>query len=169
MPLRGNVFWNAQIMCDLWKGSHFDLSVNMKSWKCGVCEHILLSKAGYVNHLKGYNKSDWHSWLANYTNLPNRPADNTWVCNKFYRSSSGLKRYLVVHRWVVGHADPINPIKDTEFICHIYMIPIKLNVGLKSYFKGHGLWNETKAITSDMKGKEAALIRVKCGNNHIYI
>lgn len=42
-------------------------------------EHMMLTRTGYLNHLKGYNNQK----QDNYVNLPNNPADNTCVvCNK---------------------------------------------------------------------------------------
>lgn len=40
---------------------------------------------------------------------------------------------------IIRNADGINPIKDTECICHINLIPRKSNAYLKSHHKAHGL------------------------------
>ena len=34
-----------------------DLPTNKLVWKCDVCECVLLSKAGYVNHLKAHENN----------------------------------------------------------------------------------------------------------------
>lgn len=44
----------------------------------------------------------------------------------------------------MGHGDQINPIKDTEFISRIYMVPISPNTGLKSHLRDHELGNNTR-------------------------
>lgn len=94
-----------------------------------------------------------------HANLPHHPANNTCVvCIKVYRSSSGLKRHMVIHRRIVGHTDSNRPTKDTKFICHIYIIPLKLNAGLKSRLRGHRRQNDMEAITSDAKSEDTATI-----------
>lgn len=88
-----------------------------------------------------------------------RPGSNTRIaCNKVCRKSSGLRKHMLVHSRVVEHADSVNPIKDTEYICHMYMRPMKSNADLKCQIRDHGLRNETEAFTSDAKGEEGALI-----------
>lgn len=62
---------------------------------------------------------------------------------------------MVVHRIVLGHADPI---KDTEFICHICMICMKSNADLKCHLRGHETRNEAETIKSDAEDREVALI-----------
>lgn len=60
---------------------------------------------------------------------------------------------------LLGHADPINQIKDKEFICHISMKPMKSNAGpRKCNLRGHGRKNETEAIKNDAKREDAAPI-----------
>lgn len=123
-------------------------------WKCDVCECMLLSSVGYVNHLKGP-----HS-IQKQANLPHRPANNTSVvCIKDCNLSSELRRHMVVYRRVVGHADPINPVKDRESICHTCMIPMNSNAGLKSQFSLNGYRHESETIASDVKGGEAVFMQ----------
>lgn len=55
-----------------------------------------------------------------------------------------------------------------EFIYHIHLIPMTSKAGLKCHLRGHGHRNETDVITSDVKDEEAALVRISCGNYHIY-
>lgn len=43
------------------------------------------------------------------------------------------------------------------------------NASLKSDLRGHGHRNETEAITSDVKGKQATLFWVRCDNHHVLI
>lgn len=126
------------------KRHHLDLTANIQFWKCGVCE---VSSAGYVKHLKGHQK---YVKQYNYANLPHLPDKNPCVV---FRSSFGLRR----HR-VAIYADSVNPVKDTEYICHMYMRPMKSNADLKCQIRDHGLRNETEAFTSDAKGEEGALI-----------
>lgn len=42
---------------------------------------------------------------------------------------------MAVDKRIVGHANPINPIKDTEFIFYICLILIKSNADLKSHLE----------------------------------
>ena len=80
----------TQKKCGICSGTHPELLTNMQSWKCSVCECVLLSKAGYMNHLKVHvnNKKQ-----ANYINPSPHSASNTSVvCNQVCEavSVSGL-------------------------------------------------------------------------------
>lgn len=102
---------HAQIKFDLWKGIHSGLPGNRQSWKYDVYESMLLSRAGYENYLKGNHKKYKQ---ANYTNLPSRPAKNScFFCNNVYRSSSGLRRHVVVRRNVYLEGASTNWLKKT--------------------------------------------------------
>lgn len=65
------------------RGTKSDLPTNVEN----VCECMMLSRVGYVNHLKCCYNSQRQ---VNYANLLHRPADN--IC----RSSSGLRTHMVV-------------------------------------------------------------------------
>lgn len=88
------------------------LPTNMQSWECGECDSILLPGAGYVNHLKCHHNNQKQ---ANYINLPHCSADNTTcvIYSKIYRSLSGLRMYMMIHKRVV---DPVNPIKPDSYV-----------------------------------------------------
>ena len=59
--------------------------------KCDVCECVLLTKTGYVNHMKA---NDNNTKQSSYTNINNTDV----VCNKICKSASDLKRHMVVHK-----------------------------------------------------------------------
>ena len=145
---------HAQLKRDARKGgSTVSESDNLPSWKCGVCQRVLLSKAGYVNHIKSH---DNNSKQSSYTSLPARPPNNTCViCNKSCKSTSGLKRHMAIHKKELKHPDPINPIKTTEFICHICLAPMKSNAGLKSHLRAHGRLEKRR---EEEEEKETAII-----------
>lgn len=96
----------AQINCDLRRGALSDLPTNMKPWKCGMRECILLSRA---DHLKGHH------------NNPYKPSIPTCliVLPKITMLFVTTFENHLLDRRVVGHADPVNPGKNSEFICHI--------------------------------------------------
>lgn len=64
---------------------------------------------------------------------------------------------------------PSTQIKDTEFICHTCLIPMKSNAGLKSHLTCHGHQNKMEAITSDAKDEWGGLIYIRCGNHHVCV
>lgn len=55
---------------------------------------------------------------------------------------------MMLHNIVVGHADPIKPVNDAEFICHTCMLSMKKNEGVKSHLSGHGHQNKMETITN---------------------
>lgn len=71
---------------------------------------------------------------VSYANLSRHPIDNNCAnCNKFCRSPSGLRTHVMIHCSVVGHANPITPIKDTTLFTHICMKTMESNAGLKCH------------------------------------
>lgn len=70
-------------------------------------------RAGYVNHLNGHHKKiQKHD---NSDNITHRPVDNTCVgYNMFWRSALG--KHMLLHKRVMVYSDPINTLKDTEFV-----------------------------------------------------
>lgn len=117
-----------------------------------VCERIHQSKGEYVSHLKGHH---YNRKQTIYASLPHFPVDNTcFDWNNVFMSSSRPRRYMAVHRGGVRHADAVNSIKDTEFICHICLISMKQNAGLKSHLRDDR--NETEAIASGTKSEWAS-------------
>ena len=90
----------AQMKRGLRKGCHPDLPADKQSWKCGMCDRVLLSKAGYVNHLK-VHENNWKT--ASGDNLPPHLGNTTCVfCNKICKTSAGLKRHMLVHKNAVS-------------------------------------------------------------------
>ena len=73
---------------------------DVNSWKCETCGRALLSKAGYVNHVKSHVSSQAH---VIHGSLPSRPQGHICLmCNKVCKSAPGLKRYIVVHKDLIG-------------------------------------------------------------------
>ena len=117
----------AQIKRDLRKRCHPDLPADKQPWKCGMRDWVLLSKAGYVNYLKVH---DNNPKTAKRDNLTPHLGNTTCVfCNKICKLSAGLKRRMLVHKNAVKQPDPVNPVKQTEFICHIWLKPMKSKAG----------------------------------------
>lgn len=85
-------FAHAAQKNDLRKGITMNLIDSTASWKCKMCGHILLSKAGYINHLKSQDRPT-HSLLSP------RPGNSACViCREACESTSGLKRHVAVHK-----------------------------------------------------------------------
>ena len=105
-----------------------------------MCERVFLLKAGYVNHLKAHENNQKK---ANDASLSPHPGNNSCVvCKKTCKSASGLKRHMLVHKKAIKHPDSINPVKATEFICHMSLMPMKFKAGFKSHLRGHERRNE---------------------------
>ena len=102
------------------------------NWICETCGRVLLSKTGNVNHMK----SDIDRQSS--SNVPQRPDSTVCViCGKVCRSSSGLKRYMVVHKDSISHEDPINSVKTLTFVCHVCHRPCKSAGGIQSHLRTH--------------------------------
>ena len=83
----------ARLKRALRKGNRENLPGDHTNWICEMCRRVLLSKAGYVNHMKSYTDRPSSS------SVPQQP-DGT-VCDifgKVCKSVSGLKRQMVVHK-----------------------------------------------------------------------
>lgn len=52
---------HVELKQGLQKGIVKGLDVNLVGWRCEVCERILLSKAGYVNHLESHERKPSHA------------------------------------------------------------------------------------------------------------
>ena len=93
-----------------------------------MCGHVLLSKAGYVNHMKS------HIDRPSSSSVPQQPDSTVCIiCGKICRSASGLKR----HKDSISHADPINPVKTLTFVCHVCHCPGKSAASLQSHLRTH--------------------------------
>ena len=120
---------HVQLKRALRKGSHVNLAGRTSAWSCGECNRVLLSKAGYVNHLKSHEKY-----------LPachQRPDDLTCVlCKLQCKSHSGLKRHLAVHK--IRIEEPLFiPTEITSCICHLCHKMFRSVAGLKSHLRAH--------------------------------
>ena len=68
-------------------------------WICNVCSRILLSKAGYVNHMKSHNSQNSASrrTACNFL-VHNYSVHACTICPKVCKSAGGLERHFLVHR-----------------------------------------------------------------------
>ena len=60
--------------------------------ECNIGDHVLLSKDGYVNHIKSREKCERDTrplWLSETTCV---------ICSKVFQSHSGFKRHIAVHK-----------------------------------------------------------------------
>ena len=122
----------AELKRDLRKGKTENLPDISSHWKCETCGRFLLSKAGYINHLKSHQRCPT-------ANLPPQPDSTTCaVCSKVCKSIPGLKRHMVVHKDEVKHPDTINPVRNLSFVCHLCHRPCKSAAGLRSHLRAHG-------------------------------
>ena len=122
----------AELKQDLRKGKTENLPDISSHWKCETCGRFLLSKAGYINHLKSHQRCPT-------ANLPPQPDSTTCaVCSKVCKSIPGLKRHMVVHKDEVKHPDTINPVRNLSFVCHLCHRPCKSAAGLRSHLRAHG-------------------------------
>ena len=134
---------HAEIKRDVRKGKEIDLLGEMNTWRCETCSRVLLSKAGYINHIKVHEKEQKRS---TYAHLPPKPQEKTCViCSKVCKSSSGLKRHMKVHKDAIPQMDAFNPVRTTSFICHVCLKPCKSAAGLNSHLRAHGRKQEEEA------------------------
>ena len=131
------VTWHFKTM----KGSKMEMWHNERAmpggvkWKCDTCSRILLSKAGYVNHMKSHERVPAESTHV----LPPQPGDTTCaVCEKTCKTTAGLKRHMKIHKDIIPQRSAVNPITVLDFICHICHRPCKSAAGLKSHLRAHG-------------------------------
>ena len=111
---------------------------------CQVCGRILLSKAGYVNHVNSHNKPQNQAAYAHA--LPQQPFDKTCsICSKVCKSAAGLKRHVSVHKDVIPDAIDINLHNKPTLNCHICLKICKSAAGLNSHLRAHGRRNELTA------------------------
>jgi hypothetical protein len=99
---------------DLRKGVVNDVSACAARWPCKKCGRLLLSKAGYVNHLKSHNQHPRREVLASRLDQ-----QKCLMCNKACKSVAGLKRHMAVHKSEVGKHNAISSARSLLFTCHI--------------------------------------------------
>ena len=122
----------AKLKRELRKGNSANLPGNLTNWICETCERVLLSKAGYVNHLKS------HQGRPLSAIVPPQPESTTCaICSMVCKTASGLKRHMVVHKDSIHHPDPINPVKTLAFVCQVCHRPCKSAAGLRSHLRTH--------------------------------
>ena len=137
------------------KGEVIVLPAEMKTWRCKACGRTLLSKAGYVNHIKTHKRVQNHSTYAQV--LPPKPQEKTCaICNKLCKSLSGLKRHMKVHRDVILPTGTMNHVETTSFICHVCMKACKSAAGLSSHLRAHG--RKQEEVVDEEMNVEMAII-----------
>lgn len=101
--------------------------------KCRECGRLLLSKAGFVNHVRShYVRQDEQAYVDA---LPPRPPKFSCnICGLVCTSASGLTRHSKVHNDDVLHQHQVTG----RFICHICERVCKSEAGLKSHLRAHG-------------------------------
>ena len=125
----------AELKRGLRKGN-ISLPSDEISWKCETCSRVLLSKAGYVNHMKSHERAPTD---VNTHLLPPQPGVTTCaVCEKTCKTTAGLKRHMKIHKDIIPQRSAVNPITVLDFICHICHRPCKSAAGLKSHLRAHG-------------------------------
>ena len=130
--LKTNRHGQAKLKRELCKECVHNLPSGSARWLCRKCGRVLLSKARYVNHLKSHENNP-HNMLVH----PQFDTTTCAICNKVFKSISGLKRHINIHNDVPLQPDPINPGK-TAFVCHLCYRPCKSAAGLRSHLRTHG-------------------------------
>ena len=129
---------------------------NVKIWKCEICGRVLLSKAGYVNHVKSHSGSQNQAAYENI--ISSRPPENICaVCNKVCKSVSGLKRHMAVHKKDIQQKSLVTTVK-TSFVCHVCYKTCKSTAGLKSHLRGHARKKDHGSDVGGLKDNETAII-----------
>ena len=123
---------HVKLKRELRKGCTQNLPSGFAGWICETCNRVLLSKAGYVNHLKSHENNPPNTMVH-----PQPDRTTCIVCKKVCKSISGLKRHMNTHKDVLQQPDPINPVK-TAFVCHLCYRPCKSAAGLRSHLRAHG-------------------------------
>ena len=123
---------HAKLKRALRKRNLENLPRDLANWICETCEHVLLSKAGYVNHMKSHIDR-----LSSSSVLQRSDSIVCVICGKVCRSASGLKRHMIVHKDSISHADPINPVKTLTLVCHVCHHPCKSSASLQSHLRTH--------------------------------
>ena len=92
----------------MYVGTKSDSQVQESDWSCDVCDRILLSKAGCINHMKPYDT------------LPLRLGDTTYVTrSKVCKSFFSLKRHHAVHKNFLPESNQITSSVITPIVCHL--------------------------------------------------
>lgn len=126
----------AQLKRSVRKGNVTDLPPSVQTWPCEHCDRVLLSKAGYIGHVKSHSTPKIS--LSDGT-IPPCPDDLTCaICFKVCKSKGGLKKHVsTVHKNDIPQTGPINPNQCTENVCHLCRRPCKSKAGLKSHLRSH--------------------------------
>ena len=107
----------ANLKRELRRGCAYNLLSGFARWLCEKCGRVLLSKAGYVNHLKSHENNPQNTLVR-----PQFGTTTCVICSKVCKSISGLKRHMNIHNDVLLQPDPINPVK-TAFVCQLCYNP----------------------------------------------
>ena len=104
-------------------------------WSCEVCGRVLLSKAGYVNHMKSHQSCGSRTTpLLPVVPLPASTVHTCSVCAKVCKSAGGLKCHQKIH----GDSAPHSISQDSPLMCQICSKLCKSLAGLKSHLRAHG-------------------------------
>ena len=114
---------------ELRKGCALNLPSGSARWLCEHCGRLHLCKAGQINHQK------FHENIPQNVFRPLFDTTTCIICNKVYKSISGLKSHVSIHDDVHLQPDPINPVK-TAF-CHLCYRSCKSATGLQSHLRTH--------------------------------
>ena len=127
---------HAKLKRSVRKGNVTNLPPSVQTWPCEHCDRVLLSKAGYIGHVKSHSTPKIS--LSDGT-IPPCPDDLTCaICYKVCKSKGGLKRHIsAAHKNDIPQIGPINPNQCTENICHICHRPCKSKAGLQSHLRSH--------------------------------
>ena len=112
-------------------GDNHGLDDDIKGWTCDLCQRILLSKAGWVNHVKSHKEK-------NALDIPQTQSVTACtLCDKICKTSSGLKRHMMVHMNQTQRCESIKVVASTLFVCHLCDKACKSTAGLASHLRGH--------------------------------
>ena len=104
-------------------------------WSCNICNRVLLSKAGLVNHLKSHEPTNSRTVpVAPSTSHIDTGLHTCPTCTKLCKSAGGLKRHLRIHADVASAAIT----SRSPLQCHICQQKCKSLAGLKSHLRAHG-------------------------------
>ena len=106
---------------------------------CPHCGRILLSKAGYVGHVKSHERHPSFS----YSGLVNPSLSTCEGCGKLCKSVGGLKLHSRKCRSTVVNQSGALASTDRQLLCHHCKLKCKSLAGLKSHLRARHQTSET--------------------------
>ena len=127
---------HAKLKRSVRKGKVDDLPANLSTWTCEHCQRVLLSKSGYIAHVKSHTRA---KVSLTDGSIPPAPDETTCpICWKSCKSVGGLKCHINrMHKNDIPQTGPINTKRCTNFICHICHRPCKSKAGLQAHLRWH--------------------------------